>query len=87
MGNERGKKRERVGVVISDKMNKTRVVQLERQAQHPGMNKSVRRFIKLKMHDEKNQSKTGDVVRVMATRPLSKEKSWRLVEIISANKE
>ncbi len=72
----------RVGMVVSDKMMKTVVVSIERRVQHPVYGKMVRRTRKLKAHDEQNAAKTGDTVRIMETRPLSKDKRWRVVEII-----
>ena len=72
----------RVGMVVSDKMMKTVVVSIERRVQHPVYGKMVRRTRKLKAHDEQNEAKTGDTVRIMETRPLSKDKRWRVVEII-----
>ena len=72
----------RIGMVVSDKMEKTVVVQIERRVQHPVYGKMVRRTKKLKAHDEVNAAKTGDTVRIMETRPLSKDKRWRVVEII-----
>jgi small subunit ribosomal protein S17 len=72
----------RIGKVVSDKMEKTVVVQIERRVQHPVYGKMVRRSKKLKAHDEVNAAKTGDTVRIMETRPLSKDKRWRVVEII-----
>ena len=72
----------RIGMVVSDKMEKTVVVQIERRVQHPVYGKMVRRTKKLKAHDEENAAKTGDTVRIMETRPLSKDKRWRVVEII-----
>ena len=70
------------GRVVSDKMEKTVVVTIERRVQHPVYGKMVRRTKKLKAHDEQNEAKTGDTVRIMETRPLSKDKRWRVVEII-----
>ncbi len=72
----------RIGMVVSDKMEKTVVVSIERRVQHPVYGKMVRRTKKLKAHDEQNAAKTGDTVRIMETRPLSKDKRWRVVEII-----
>ena len=72
----------REGLVVSDKMQKTVVVSIERRVQHPVYGKMVRRTKKLKAHDEQNEAKTGDTVRIMETRPLSKDKRWRVVEII-----
>jgi len=79
---ERTSRKTRVGMVVSDKMAKTVVVSIERRVQHPVYGKMVRRTKKLKAHDEQNEAKTGDTVRIMETRPLSKDKRWRVVEII-----
>ena len=79
---ERTARKTRVGMVVSDKMQKTVVVSIERRVQHPVYGKMVRRTKKLKAHDEQNEAKTGDTVRIMETRPLSKDKRWRVVEII-----
>ena len=76
----------RVGVVVSDKMDKTAVVSVEDRVAHPLYKKTVKRSIRLKAHDEENQCGIGDRVRVMETRPLSKDKRWRLVEIIEKAK-
>ena len=70
------------GTVISDKMNKTRVVQIRWASKHSVYNRMIRRAVKYKAHDEKNASKTVDVVRIMETRPLSKEKRWIIHEIL-----
>jgi small subunit ribosomal protein S17 len=78
----RNSRKTRIGTVVSDKMDKTVVVSIERRVQHPVYGKMVRRTKRLKAHDEKNDSKTGDTVRIMETRPLSKDKRWRLVEIV-----
>jgi small subunit ribosomal protein S17 len=78
----RGTRKTRVGVVVSDKMDKTVVVSIERRVQHPVYGKMVRRTKRLKAHDEQNDAKTGDTVRIMETRPLSKDKRWRIVEIV-----
>jgi small subunit ribosomal protein S17 len=78
----RASRKTRVGVVVSDKMDKTVVVSIERRVQHPVYGKMVRRTKRLKAHDERNDAKTGDTVRIMETRPLSKDKRWRLVEIV-----
>ncbi len=72
------------GEVLSDKMNKTRVVQVRWTAQHGKYGKTVRQAAKFKAHDEKNASKAGDIVRIMETRPLSKEKRWVITEIIKS---
>ena len=76
----------RVGTVVSDKMDKTAVVLVEDRVPHPLYKKIVKRSIKLKAHDEENQCGAGDRVRIMETRPLSKDKRWRLVEIIEKAK-
>lgn len=76
----------RVGVVVSDKMDKTCVVEVERLVQHPLYGKTMRRTVRLKAHDEENACKVGDRVRLMETRPLSKEKRWRVVEILEKAK-
>jgi small subunit ribosomal protein S17 len=78
----RTSRKTRVGTVVSDKMDKTVVVSIERRVQHPVYAKMVRRTKRLKAHDELNDAKTGDTVRIMETRPLSKDKRWRLVEIV-----
>jgi small subunit ribosomal protein S17 len=72
----------RSGRVVSDKMDKTRVVLVERTTKHPLYGKIIRRSKKYKFHDENNESRVGDVVKIMETRPLSKDKRWRLVEIV-----
>ncbi|NLN29500.1 MAG: 30S ribosomal protein S17 [Firmicutes bacterium] len=72
----------RVGVVVSDKMDKTCVVAVERIVRHKLYGKRVRRTKKYKVHDEQNQCRVGDRVRIMETRPLSKDKRWRVVEIL-----
>ena len=72
----------RVGMVVSDKMQKTVVVAIERRVPHPVYGKMVSRTTKLKAHDEANSAKLGDTVRIMETRPLSKDKRWRVVEIV-----
>jgi len=76
----------RIGKVVSDKMDKTIVVAIEDRVQHPLYKKIVRRTYKLKAHDEQNQCNIGDRVKVMETRPLSKDKRWRLVEIVEKAK-
>ena len=78
----RGTRKTRLGVVVSDKMQKTVVVAIERRYQHPVYNKMVTRTKRVKAHDEENSAKSGDTVRIMETRPLSKDKRWRVVEII-----
>jgi len=81
-GNARSLRKVREGVVVSDKMDKTCVVAVERFVQHPLYGRTIRRTVKLKAHDENNECRVGDRVRVMETRPLSKEKRWRVVEIV-----
>ncbi len=76
----------RVGTVVSDKMEKTIVVAIEDSVQHPLYKKIMKRTYKLKAHDEKNECGVGDTVKVMECRPLSKDKRWRLVEIIEKAK-
>jgi len=83
---ERGRRKVRIGKVVSDKMDKTIVVAVETLVAHPLYRKQVRRTTKFKAHDENNECKIGDVVKIMETRPLSKEKRWRLVEIIEKAK-
>ena len=83
---ERNLRKTRVGKVVSDKMDKTIVVAVEDNVRHPLYNKIVKRTYKLKAHDENNECGIGDKVRVMETRPLSKEKKWRLVEIMEKAK-
>ena len=79
---QRGTRKTRVGRVVSDKMQKTVVVAIERRVPHPVYGKMVTRTKKVKAHDEENSAKTGDLVRIAETRPLSKDKRWRLVEIV-----
>ncbi len=83
---ERNLRKVRVGRVISDKMDKTIVVVIENNVKHPLYNKIVKKTYKLKAHDENNECRIGDRVRVMETRPLSKEKRWRLVSILEKAK-
>ncbi|MBN1871529.1 MAG: 30S ribosomal protein S17 [Candidatus Omnitrophica bacterium] len=80
------KKREKtvVGTVISDKMNKTIVVRLDTVTKHPAYSKAIRRSRNIKAHDEKSEAKTGDVVRVALSRPISKDKRWKLIEVVQA---
>ena len=79
---ERGSRKVRVGKVVSDKMDKTIVVAVERSTRHPLYGKIIRKTKKYKVHDEENACRIGDKVRIMETRPLSKDKRWRLVEIV-----
>jgi small subunit ribosomal protein S17 len=83
---ERGKRKTRVGIVISDAMDKTIVVRVRNAASHATYKKIVRRDKNLKAHDETNECGAGDLVRVMETRPLSKTKRWRVIEIIEKAK-
>ena len=83
---ERNLRKTRTGKVVSDKMDKTIVVAVEDYVKHPLYNKIVKRTYKLKAHDENNECKVGDTVKVMETRPLSKDKRWRLVEIMEKAK-
>jgi small subunit ribosomal protein S17 len=83
---ERGERKVRTGVVVSDRMDKTVVVQVESRKAHRMYQKMVRRTSKLHAHDERNEAKVGDMVRLMETRPLSKTKRWRIVEIVERAK-
>lgn len=83
---ERNLRKTRTGHVVSNKMDKTIVVAVEDHVKHPLYNKIVKRTYKLKAHDENNEANIGDTVRVMETRPLSKDKRWRLVKIIERAK-
>lgn len=83
---ERNLRKTRVGVVVSDKMDKTIVVAVKDNVRHPLYNKIIKKTYKLKAHDENNECRKGDTVKVMETRPLSKEKRWRLVEIMERAK-
>ena len=83
---ERALRKTRVGRVVSDKMDKTVVVTIKDKVRHPLYKKIINRTIKLKAHDENNECGIGDTVRIMETRPLSKTKRWRLVEIVEKAK-
>ena len=83
---ERNLRKTRTGKVVSDKMDKTIVVAVENHVKHPLYKKIVKKTYKLKAHDENNECRIGDTVKVMETRPLSKDKRWRLVEIIERAK-
>ncbi|MDO4553594.1 MAG: 30S ribosomal protein S17 [Lachnospiraceae bacterium] len=83
---ERNLRKTRIGKVVSDKMDKTIVVAIQDNVKHPLYKKIIKRTYKLKAHDEKNECNIGDRVKVMETRPLSKDKRWRLVEIIERAK-
>lgn len=84
MTEERNLRKTRVGVVTSDKMEKTVVVSVETLVEHPLYKKRIKQTKKFKAHDEQNQCKAGDKVRIMETRPMSKDKRWRVVEIIES---
>ena len=86
MAEERGMRKTRTGVVVSDKMDKTIVVEIRTRVKHPLYGKIMNRTIKLKVHDENNECGIGDTIKVMETRPLSKDKRWRLVEIVEKAK-
>ena len=83
---DRGKRKSITGIVSSDKMDKSRVIVVERRVKHPLYKKFVKKTSKFMAHDEKNESHTGDTVRIMETRPLSSRKRWRLVEIVEKAK-
>jgi small subunit ribosomal protein S17 len=83
---ERGNRKVRIGKVVSDKMDKTIVVATEKLVAHPLYKKQVKKSKKYKAHDEENKCKIGDIVKIMETRPLSKDKRWRLVEIVEEAK-
>lgn len=83
---KRNERKTRVGKVVSDKMQKTIVVAIEELVQHKLYKKAVKRTVKFKAHDENNDAKVGDKVSIMETRPLSKQKRWRLVQIVEKAK-
>lgn len=83
---QRGFNRTIKGVVVSNKMDKTIVVRAERFVKHPVFHKYVRKHVKYKVHDERNQSKIGDTVLIVESRPLSREKRWRMLEILEKAK-
>ena len=84
---ERDKRKTREGIVISKKMNKTVIVEVVRSLVHPEYRKVVRKKTRFKVHDEENIASPGDLVKIMETRPISKEKHFRIIEIISKGKE
>ena len=86
MSEVRGIRKTRIGVVVSDKMDKTIVVSLSTRVRHPLYGKFLSKTSKLKAHDENNESHVGDTVKIMECRPLSKDKRWRLVEIVEKAK-
>lgn len=83
---KRNLRKERIGIVTSDKMDKSIVVAVERKVKHPKYGKFVKKTSKFFAHDEKNECNIGDTVRIMETRPLSKLKNWRLVEVVEKAK-
>ena len=83
---ERNLRKERIGVVVSNKMDKSIVVLVERKVKHPKYGKFVKKSTKFMAHDEKNECNIGDTVRILETRPLSKNKCWRMVEIVERAK-
>ncbi|PSR21394.1 MAG: 30S ribosomal protein S17 [Sulfobacillus acidophilus] len=87
MAEIQGKRKVREGVVVSDKMNKTVVVAVESLVKHPIYGRRMRRTKRYKAHDEDNRCRTGDRVRIEETRPLSKEKNWRVIEILGHQKD
>ncbi len=87
MEETRNLRKERIGVVVSNKMDKSIVVEIERREKHPIYGKFIKKTDRFMAHDEKNECNIGDTVRIMETRPMSKNKSWRLVEIIERAKK
>ena len=86
MSENRGRRKTRIGIVTSDKMDKTITVKIDRVMEHPLYQRVIRRSVKIKAHDENGEAGIGDKVRLMETRPLSKQKRWRLVEILEKAK-
>jgi len=86
MTNERRNRKNKIGIVLSDKMDKSRVIAVKRYLKHPLYGKFIRKTSKFTVHDENNESHIGDIIKVMETRPLSKRKRWRLIEIIEKAK-
>ena len=86
MEETRNLRKERIGVVVSNKMDKSIVVEIERREKHPIYGKFIKKTSRVMAHDEKNDCNIGDTVRIMETRPLSKDKRWRLVEIVEKAK-
>ncbi|MFH1776681.1 MAG: 30S ribosomal protein S17 [Candidatus Omnitrophota bacterium] len=82
MAKYQGNKKIRIGMVTSNKMQKTIVVQVERKIRHSFYGKVIKKFEKFKVHDEKNRAQTGDRVKIIETRPISKDKRWRLMEVL-----
>lgn len=81
------KRKERIGIVVSDKMNKTIIVRVSRTTRHPQYNRVIKRFNKFKVHDEKNIAKVGDLVKIQECRPLSKDKYFKLIAVIKKAEE
>lgn len=86
MTENRGDRKVRVGVVVSDKMDKTVVFEVERKTRHPKYQRVIKRTSRFKAHDENNECRIGDKIKVMETRPLSKDKRWRVIEILERAK-
>ena len=86
MAAERNRRKSKIGVVVSDKMDKTVVVAIEDFVRHPLYGKAVKRTKRLKVHDENNECNVGDKIRIMETRPLSRDKRWRLVGVVEKAK-
>ena len=86
MTSDRNRRKTRVGKVVSDRMDKTVVVSIERLVKHPTVGRYVRKRTKFKVHDETNACKAGDIIRFMETRPMSKDKRWRFVEFVERAK-
>jgi small subunit ribosomal protein S17 len=86
MTDDRSRRKTRIGKVVSDRMDKTRVVSIERLVKHATYGRYVRRRSKFKVHDEKNETRIGDTIRFMETRRISKDKRWRFVEIVERAK-
>ncbi|MEA3560460.1 MAG: 30S ribosomal protein S17 [Candidatus Omnitrophota bacterium] len=86
MINKRGLRKERIGIVVSDKMDKTIVVKVSMLTKHPLYGKVITKSSKFKVHDQDDKAKAGNKVKIVETRPLSKDKRWRLVEVITAEK-
>jgi small subunit ribosomal protein S17 len=78
-----GKRKIKLGRVVSDKMDKTVVVLVESPKRHPRYKKTIKKIVRYKAHDENNECRTGDIVRIMETRPLSRQKRWRVAEVIT----
>ena len=87
MAKERGRRKVRVGAVVSDKMDKTRVVAVPWSQRHRVYGRAIRRLSKFKVHDEENATREGDQVRIVETRPLSKDKRWRILEILARGEQ